>query len=136
MSPGAVSNRSEPPPAPAARRAKAPQPWKQAPIQVRSTDYYLEMVKAGRGGSPEKRAPREAPEGPASAWGGGYGDQYAEQLRRRAGDVEEAQRLAEEDRQERGYALLRRVEQRSAKHLPSSRGGSTDSAPRRGVQGK
>jgi len=150
LSPGAASNPGDP-----GRAAQQrPHPWKQKSIQVQSTDYYLQLVKAARGQSnppapgtavpPAKggysRASAAIREGAgAAAVGGAVADgmaalgnrspeNYAEQVRQRAEVVEAAQRREEGARFERGYAALNRVQQRAMQAAPS-RGTSAESAP-------
>lgn len=129
-SPGAASNMSDP--SPGARAAPRPQaqPWKQKAIQVKSADYYLDMLKAARGQKSSSSVCKSKPgggdgAGAAQAWSDGSG--YAEQMRMRANAVEATQREEASARYERGYAALQRVQQR-AMHAPS-RSVSRDSAP-------
>jgi len=126
-SPGAASNQSEP--NAKMTRARAAQPWKQKAIKVAPTDYYLELLKAARGqGKPPPKggagADGSAAAGAAVAWDDGQRG-YADQLRRRANDVEATQRREEGARYERGYAVLQRVQQRGLQ----ARSHSTESAP-------
>lgn len=132
MSPGAASNQSEPlsagGPAP---RAK-PQPWKQQAIQVNGADHYLNLLKAARG-LPSKAAPTGAmPSRIKVSQGGSYANLmkgasdadsaqawddgrsgYGDQMRARASAVEAAQRQEASARQEKGYAMLQRVQNRA-----------------------
>lgn len=135
LSPGAASNQSEQ--NSRQPRARGAQPWKQKAIKVAPTNYYLELLKAARGkgkpapasgASPGYSAARGGDEssagGAALAWEDGQRG-YADQLRRRADDVQATQRREEGARYERGYAVLQRVQQRGLQ----ARSHSTDSAP-------
>merc|ERR1711871_1556564 len=114
-SPGAASNHSDhilgnPPP-----KAQA-QPWKQKAIQVKSADYYLDLLKAarGHGGKSGKNKVGQSCDSPsggggAQAWSDG-GAGYAEQMRLRASVVEATQRQEETAKYERGYAALQCVQ--------------------------
>lgn len=138
-SPGGGSTSSDPAPRQAGGRGPAPlpqpaarvaKPWKQKAVNVPSTDHYLALLKAARGGgqhdvagngqigqSPSKAGVADvAVDGPV-----GYGDL----MRQRAGDVEVAQRREEGERLERGYAAVQRVQQRAQR--AQSRSTSTDS---------
>jgi len=88
-------------------------PWRQRAIEVQPTDYYLELIKAARngggGGVGGKHGSELAKEGQ------GYGDK----VRQRAHDVEATQRKQEGERQERGYAVLQRVQRRALQAAPS-----------------
>ncbi|CAE7871984.1 Reticulocyte-binding protein 2-like a [Symbiodinium microadriaticum] len=96
-------------PAPPDNMQSVPKPWKQKAIQVNSASYYLEALKAARGGrGTPSAAGRPAP--------GSRG--YAEQMRLRAEDVEAKQREEQDTRMERGYAALQRVQQRGMQASP------------------
>jgi len=110
-SPGGASNFSDP--APLSRnnppKSKA---WKQKPIQVQSADDYLHALKAARGLD-------------GGGGGGRKGEGYGQQMRQRAADVQAAQRREEGAREERGYAVLQRVQNR-ALQVSSSRSASCE----------
>lgn len=122
-SPAAGSNCSDPSAARLPKRA----PWKQKPIEVPSTDYYLDILKAARGGNDDGGPVKPCEPSLAGDCGtarrceGGYG----KRLRQRATDVEVAQRKQEEDRLERGMATLERA-QRRALQAGHSRSASCD----------
>jgi len=73
-------------------------PWKQKPVQVNSANYYLEMLKQARGGDVQSK---------------NSAGKLAEQVRQRAVDVEISQQRAAGEMQERGYAVLQRVQKRA-----------------------
>lgn len=102
-------------PAPIHEKEKI-EPWKQKAIQVKSTDYYLEAIRASRGKG--SGAARPLPSDAGS---------YAEQMRQRASDVQAKQKEEDGARMERGYSALRRVQQRA--QAASERSTSVDSAP-------
>lgn len=87
-------------PAPVSGSAPRLRPWKQKTIQVHSTNYHLELLKAGRA---------------ASAGGG-----YAERVRQRASDIESIQKREEDARLNRGCELLNRMQGRG-RYANSSR---------------
>ncbi|CAE8594937.1 unnamed protein product [Polarella glacialis] len=93
-----------------------PTPWKQRAIQVNSTDYYLDAMKAARGGG-QKGGQKPAGNKPAVRTTPNK-EGYADQARQHASDVEVRQREEEGARQERGYAVLQRVQQRAAQASP------------------
>jgi len=76
-------------------------PWKQKPVQVNSAKYYLEMLKQARGGCEVQIPPKSS------------AGKLAEQIRQRAVDVEINQHRAAEKVEERGYAVLQRVQNRA-----------------------
>jgi len=147
-SPGAASNQSDPG-RPGPRPQPQAQPWKQKAVQVKSADYFLNLLKAARGQvgkaappgamaaqskagqgasgpSPARRRPGD--DDGTEAWGDGRSG-YADQMRARAGVVEAAQKQEEGARFDRANAVLQRVQQRAAQ--APSRSTSTDSAPGR-----
>lgn len=101
-SPGGGSAQSDPHPV----EKRKMQPWKQKMIQVKSTDYYLDLVKAARGQANAKGVPAKQ-------------DGYGDRMRQRASDVEVEQRKEADEREERGYAVLQRVQQRALNAAPS-----------------
>lgn len=127
-------------PTSARQQAARAMPWKQKAIQVQPTDYYLDMLKAGRGNGDKKAAPGGIAGGrgrgdddsgavaPAAWDDGAARGGYAAQMRQRASDVEATQRREEGVRQEKGYAVLQRVQMRALQAAPP-RSISVDSAP-------
>eukprot|EP00439_Symbiodinium_sp_Y106_P041664 s4275_g5.t1 len=108
MSPRTLAGLCETPALPENTQS-VPKPWKQKAIQVNSASYYLEALKAARGGrGTPSAAGRPAP--------GSRG--YAEQMRLRAEDVEAKQREEHDTKMERGYAALQRVQQRGMQASP------------------
>jgi hypothetical protein len=122
LSPGAVSNRSDPSVDRPAARQQA-QPWKQKAINVKPADFYLNQLKVARGqapantgSSPPKKSavlPVASEGSEAAAWGEGP-KSYADMMRMRARVVEVTQRQEESEKFDRTNAVLQRVQQRAA----------------------
>mmetsp|Transcript_127664 Transcript_127664/g.367392 ORF Transcript_127664/g.367392 Transcript_127664/m.367392 type:complete len:852 (-) Transcript_127664:110-2665(-) len=103
-SPGAASNRSDP--AQCTQVGPKPTPWRQKPIQVNSADYYLDALRQARGVGSKAEC-------------GKKGSGYASQVRQRASEVKDAQRREAGEMEERGYAVLQRVQRRGLQATPT-----------------
>lgn len=100
------------------RAAPRQAPWKQKPIQLNSQAHYLDLLKQARGGQVAGSGGhgRVCDAGEHSSC---QGDGYAREARQRACDVEALQRKEMGEREERGYAVMARVQQRAMQAAPS-----------------
>lgn len=103
----------------AQRGGARPAPWKQKPIQLNSANHYLDLLKQARSGPAPARG-RDGADAEAWAAPPPDGSGYAREMRQRASAVEALQKKERGMREERGYAVLQRVQQRALQAAPRS----------------